>query len=86
MEDDATIVALASLAADFEDDLAESTDASREVNTKKDNSNEQWQHCYEGFFDMLADEFAKIMGCDENCVCCECGHHSREQPESREKH
>lgn len=75
-EDTDTLVAIASIAADYDENTAtfgeptpNSTAISRHVHTEKGDSNEQWENCFEGFFDRLADEFAKIMGCDENCGC-----------------
>jgi hypothetical protein len=73
-EDSKTLVALASIAATNGDGTpANSTMASSApasyTGTRENSDKDQWQTYYEGFFDKLADGFAKVMGCDENCGC-----------------
>ncbi|KAL3774170.1 hypothetical protein ACHAWO_009238 [Cyclotella atomus] len=86
-EDNETIVALASIAATNGDDITSvsSTIASNApasyTDARENGYEDKWQACYEGFFDKLADEFAKVMVCDrdENCGFsgCGCGHHGQ---------
>lgn len=71
--DDNTMVALASIAADHDDDtVATSTVLRGHANDKDNNRRDCGQGCYEGFFDKLSDQLARIMGCDEYCICYGC--------------
>lgn len=92
LDDDAdndTLVALTSITADYDDDtvanstLDENTQRSVLHNAEDNDGRERWHRCYDGFFDKLVDEFAKIMGFDEKFTCCgggsECSTHSSSQ-------